>query len=103
MQAAIGGTEDSTVLLRSSGAAKHAGKNDVRICWMHDDVADSSRLRQSHVGPGLAGVGGLINSVAHHVAIADYPRFASSGPHDSRVRRRDRQRTDRCGRLLVKY
>ena len=51
--------------------------------------------------PGGAGVGGLVDAVAHHVAVADRPRFAGAGPHDARIRRRDRERADRLHRLLV--
>src|SRR6266852_3479695 len=102
MLAAVACTKDSAFLLRSSGASEYTGKYDVWIRRMHDDAADSAGLRQSHVGPGSPSVRRLINSVAHHVAIADHPGLPSSRPNDTRIGRCNGQRTDGRGGLLVK-
>ena len=102
MLTAIGGAEDAAFLLRPSRAPQNTGKHDVRIRGMNDDPADAAGIRQAHVRPGLAGIGRFVDSIAHHVAVADYPGLASSRPYRARIRRCYRQRADGGDRLLVK-
>ena len=52
-------------------------------------------LVEAHVRPRLAGVGGLVDAVAHHVLSRIAQRFAGAGPHDVRIAMRDGQRADR--------
>ncbi len=66
-----------------------------------DDAADAAALGQPHVGPGLAGIGRFVNSVAHHVAVADHPGFAGSCPDRAWIRRRYCEGTDGGDRLLI--
>src|SRR6202041_2878049 len=87
MLTSVDGAENASIGLRSSRAAQSAGENDVRVRRMDDDAADAAALRQAHVGPGLAGIGRLINSIAHHVAIPDHPRLARPGPDCAWIRR----------------
>src|ERR1700694_4381758 len=69
---------------------------------MHDDAADSAGVLKTHVGPGFPGVGRLINSVAHYVAIANHPGLTGSRPDDTRIGRGYGQSADGRGGLLVK-
>src|SRR2546422_6059603 len=94
MLAAVDRTKDSAFLLRSGDASECAGEDDVRIRRMHDDAADSTSLLQSHVGPGFPRVRRLIDSVAQHVAIADHPGLTGSRPNNTRIGRRNGQRTE---------
>src|SRR5712664_1661418 len=102
MLATVDGSKYAPFLLRTGNAAESAGKGDVWICGMNDDAADSPGFLQPHVGPGLAGVGGLINSVAHYVAVADDPGFTGSRPDHTWIGRGNSERADGSGRLLVK-
>ncbi len=102
MLAAVGRAKDTAFLLRSRGASEGAGKYDVRIRWVHDDAADAAGFWKTHVAPCFPRIRRLIDSVAHHVAITDYPGFTGSRPNDAGVGRRDGQGADGgCG-LLVK-
>src|SRR5690242_13847343 len=89
-------------LLRACRASKRTCKNDVRIRGMHDNSADAPRFFQAHIGPSLPCIRGLIDSVADYIAVTDYPSLARSSPDYARVRRGDRQRTNRSNGLLVK-
>ena len=60
-------------------------------------------MRQAHVRPRLAGVGGLVDPIAHHITVANRPSFPGSGPDGAWIRRRDGQRADGRGGLLVEY
>ena len=77
-----------------------AGVNNVGIGGMHDDAPDAARFGQTHVGPRLAGVGGFVDAVAHHVAVTNRPRFAGARPHHVGIGGRDRQRADGRGDCL---
>src|SRR5260221_1745133 len=102
MLASVDATKDPAFLLRPGSTSERAGEYDVRIRGMHDDAADPPGLLQSHVGPSLSSVSGLINSVAHHVAVTDRPGLTGSRPHDTGIGRGNRQRTNGRGGLLVK-
>ena len=98
---AIAGAEDAALFLGSGEAAGDAGVDDIGVGGMHDDAPDASALHEAHVFPCGAGIGGFIDAVALHIAIADGPRFAGAGPHRLRVGGRDGQRPDGLGRLIV--
>src|SRR6516165_9848869 len=83
--AAVGRAINTTLLLRSGRASQHAREYDVRIRGVHDDAANAAGLRQAQVCPGAPGVGGLVDAVAHHVAVADDPGFARACPHGARL------------------
>src|SRR5580658_1870019 len=101
MLTAIGGAEHAALLLRPGGATEHAGEDDIGIRRMDDDAADSPRLRQPHVLPGSTGIRGLVDSVAHHVTVADRPGLTGPCPHRARLGRCDRECSDGCDILLV--
>ena len=69
---------------------------------MNDYPADAAGLRQTHVVPCFAGIDRLIDSVTHHVTVADYPGFAGSRPHRAGIGRCHCESTDGGDGLLVK-
>src|SRR5215468_3092654 len=68
---------------------------------MNHDAADAPGFRKAHVGPIFSGVGGLVDPVPHHVAVANHPGFAGPGPHDTGLGRRHGERADRRCWLLI--
>src|SRR5438876_7225278 len=102
MLAAVDGAKYTSLLLWASSAAEGAGKNDVWTRGMNDDAADSPGFLQPHVGPGLADISRLINSVAHHVTVTDDPGFTGSRPDHAWIGRGNGERADGSGGLLVK-
>ncbi len=101
--AAVGGLENTALLLRAGEAAGGAHVDDIGIGGVHDDAADAAGFVEAHMGPGLAGVGRLVDAVAHHVAIADGPGFAGPGPDDVVIRARERERADGLHGLGIEY
>ena len=89
--AAVGGAIDAALLLRAGQAAERAGEDDVGVGRIDDDASDAAGFIEAHVGPGVAGVGGFVDAVAHHVDVADGPGFAGSGPDDVWIRRARRR------------
>ena len=99
--AAVFAAEHAAFLLRTGGAAERADEHEVFVRRMDDDRADAAGVGKSHLRPRLAGVGRLVDAVAHHVHVADRPGFTGAGPHDIRIAWRDRERTDRLRGLVV--
>ena len=67
---------------------------------MDDHAADTACCPESHVRPGLAGVGRLVHTIAHGDVRTDV-RFAGADPDDGRIRHRHRQRARGVCVLLV--
>src|SRR5271168_3528450 len=101
MLTSVGGAEDTTLGLRSGRAAENAGENYIGVRRVDDDAANAAALGQAHVGPGFAGIGGFVNSVAHDVAVADHPGLARSCPDCAWIGRRYGEGADGGDRLLV--
>ena len=101
MLATVGGAIDAAFLLRAGGAAKRAHEGDVGIHGMNEDSSDAARVIEADVRPVLPGIGGDVNPVAHHVAVANRPSFAGAYPDHAWVRRRYGDGADGCHRLLV--
>ena len=91
----------AALLLRPRRAAECADVHEIRIRRMHDDLADASHFFEADVLPRRAGVGRFVDAVAHHVRVADRPRFAGTGPHDARVGWRNGQCADRLHALII--
>ena len=70
------------------------------VGWI-EDARDAAGLAQSHVLPGLAGVGRLVDAVAHHVAVANDPRLAGADPDDVGIGIGDGNGADRRDGLIV--
>ncbi len=99
--AAIGSAKDAPLRLRPIRMTERASKHRIRIVLVNQDVADPASLLQSHQRPGLARVHRFINSIANGNMASD-ERFARSCPHNIRVARRHRQRSNRRDRLRIK-
>src|SRR4029453_2291556 len=82
--------------------ARHAGIYGVRILRVDRDLDDALGALQSHVVPGVAAIGRLVDAVADRPRIAR-PGFARADPDRLRVVRIERDRADRLHRLLVEY
>src|SRR5580658_1076430 len=67
MRSAVHRAVNAALLLRPSRPSKRASKNNLRIRWVNDDSAYAASFLQAHVGPGLPGIGGLIDSVTDHI------------------------------------
>ncbi len=83
--AAIGRLVQTTFVTRAPQAPQRADVNDVRVLRMDGDPTDLKRLFESHVLPGLATIGRLVDAVSPRRAVA-WIRFAGANPHDVRVR-----------------
>src|SRR5204863_3376121 len=80
-----------------SGSAR---VNRVALLRIDENSGDALGILQSHVGPVLAVVSGLVDAVANRATVA-CPRFAAAHTDNSVVRRIDRHGTDRLNILLV--
>ena len=81
--------------------ARHAYINCVRVRWVDDHLRDAFRSFQPHVGPGIAAVGGLVNTVADRNRV---PRPGFTGPDPNRfwIFWIDRNGADGLRRFFVK-
>src|SRR6185295_9642675 len=100
-RAAVGRAEHAALLLRPGDAADGTGEDDVGIRRVDDDAADAAGLVEPLVHPGAAGVNRLVDPVADDIAVANRPRFASTGPDDARIGRRHGERADSRDRHAV--
>src|SRR5205823_3727153 len=91
---------DAALLIGSIKPAEGADIHDVRILGVDDDAADLVRLLESHVLPGLAAVGRLVNAVAVGDRVARIG-FAGADPDDIPVGRGDAHVTDGNGGLVI--
>src|SRR5208282_4878548 len=93
--------EDAAFLLWASRASKRASENNIGVRGVNDNSAYAASFLQAHIRPGLPGVGGFINSVADHIAIADNPSLSGSRPDYACVSWRYGKCANSRGRLLV--
>ena len=82
--------------------AGYAGVDGVRGARIDEDPRDALGLRQPREGPGLPGVGGLVDAVADRDAVAR-PGLAGADPDVVVMRRVDGDGADRLDRLLVEH
>ena len=73
-----------------------------RDSWDSPPRAQCDPCRPAPCGSRFSRIHGLVNPVAHHIAVANRPGFARPGPNNTWVGRRHRQRADRGHRLAVK-
>src|SRR5262249_52127320 len=99
--AAIARAEDAAFFLRSRESSGDTGVDRIGILGMNDVLADAPALREPHVLPRRARVGGLVDAVALHIAVADGTSFARAGPDGLGIAGRDRKRADRLRALLI--
>ena len=97
---AVGGFEQPTIFVRPVKPSHRTGVNDVRVLRVNQNLADLERLVQAHVLEGLARIGALVNAVTIRDGVSRV-RFTAADPHNVRVRRCDRNVTNRDRALLV--
>src|SRR6185437_11014310 len=98
--ATIGGAEHATFLLRRRAGTFGAHQHVVGVLRVDDDPRDAAGLRQPHVLPCRATIGGLVDAVADNVARTNRPGLAGAYPYRIVVGGRNRYRADR-GRVLL--
>ena len=82
------------------GGRATATKSAIGIVRVDDDLRDLLAIAQSEVPPGLAGVGGFVDAVAHG-EIGALKAFAAADVDDVRIGRGDGDGADGAGGLAV--
>ena len=100
--AAVTRSVDATVRVRAVHVAERRHEDDVGILRMDDDLPDLPRVVEAEVRPGPARVGRLVHSVAVR-DLRPHVGFARAHVDDVRVRRGDRDGSDRGDGLRVEY
>ena len=90
---AVGRLEDAAFLIGCAQVAERGYPDDVGIGGVDDDAGDVLGVAQTHVGPGIAAVGGLVDAVAP-VGAAGERIIAGAHPDHVGIRRRHRERAD---------
>jgi hypothetical protein len=80
--------------------AEDGDEYPVRIARVDGDLWNLLSVAEAEVRPRLAGVGRLVDPVTGREVGALQP-FPAADVHDVRVRRSERDRADRAGRLIV--
>ena len=80
--------------------AEDSDEQTVGVPRVDDDLRDLLAVSQAQVGPGLPGVGGLVDAVARG-QIRPLQSLAAPDVDDVRVRRREGDGADRPARLVV--
>src|SRR6266566_8548711 len=92
-EAAIEGTKNAALRIRSVRMAKHAGENPAGIVRINDDGANLLSIAQSEMIPGTAPIERFINSVAGG-KIRPAKAFAAAYVNHVRIRCCDSQSAD---------
>ena len=100
--AAVGRLVDAAVRRVAPQLARRAGVDGVAVLRDRRRCSRCARVRQAHVGPGLAAVGRFVDAVADRDGVAR-PALAGADPDHLRVGRIERDRADRLHRLLVEH
>ena len=98
--AAVGRLVEAAVGAVAPQLARHADVDDVAVAGIDQNFGDVLGVRQAHVGPGLAAVGGLVDPVADRDGVA-HPGLAGADPDGVGMGGIDRDGADRLRRLLV--
>ena len=80
--------------------SRRADQHIVSIARIDQNLRDMLAVFQSDIGPVLAAIGRLVNSIADRDAVA-HPGFAAAHPNRLRIRRINRHRADRLHALAV--
>src|SRR6185437_7697455 len=99
--ATVGGAIDAALRVGAVGVSGHGGKNLVRIFGIHGEFGNLLAVTQAEMRPGFAGVSGFVDAIAHG-EIRAVQSFAAADIDDIGIRRRDGDRTDGTGGLVVK-
>ena len=98
--AAVGRAIDAALLVGTVRVAERGDEEAVGIARVDGDVGDLLRVAQAQMRPRLAGVGRLVDAVAGR-EIRPVQAFAAADVDDVGVGRRDGDRADGSGRLVV--
>ena len=98
-RAAVGRAEDPPVGVGRPDVTERRDEDVVRIVGIDHDVRNLADVGQSHEPPRVARVRREVDAVAIHDVVARVG-LARADPHQVRVRRRHRDRSDRGGILL---
>jgi hypothetical protein len=91
--AAVGGAEDSALLVRAVRMTEDCDEDAVRITRIDENCADLLTVSKSHVTPTLPAVGRLIDAVADG-EVRSLQAFAARDVDHIRIGRRDGERAD---------
>ena len=80
--------------------SQHGDEEPIRVSRIDDDVRDLLAVAEAEMRPRPAGVGRLVNPVADRQVGPREP-FAAPDVHDVGIGRRDGDRSDRAGGLVV--
>ncbi len=96
----VGGAEDAALGIRAERVAQRSHVDNIRILGIDNHFPNCTRVMQAHVFPGLSAINCFVNSISMR-DVAPNARFARSHIHDVRIRRRNRQASNRGDCLLV--
>ena len=98
--AAVGRAIDAALRAWPVRVTEDRGEQPVGVARIDDDHRDLLPIAQAEVRPRLAGVGRFVDAVAHRQIRPRQP-LAAADVDDVRVGRRDGDRANRAGRLIV--
>ena len=98
--AAVGGSIHAALVVRPVRVSEHRYEQPIRVVRIDDDVRDLLTIAQAEVRPGLAGVDRFVDAVTYRQVRPREP-FAAADVDDVWIGRRDGNRADRAGRLIV--
>src|SRR5207248_3053692 len=91
---------DSALRIRTVRMSEDCDEEAIRIARIDDDRGDLLAVVEAEVLPRFAGVGGFVDAVAGG-EIGTLQTFAAANVDDVRIGRRNGDRADRAGRLIV--
>ena len=92
--------KNASLFIGTVRVAQDGHEQPVRIVRIDDDLRDLLTIAESQMGPGLTGVGGLVDTVAGR-QVGSLETLATSYIDDVRIRQGDGDGTDRAGGLVV--
>ena len=99
--AAVERAVDAAFFVRAVRVAEDRGEDATGVPRVDDDLRDLLAVAQAEMGPGAAGVGRLVDAIADG-EVGPLQALARSDIDDVGIRRRDGDRPDGAGRLVVK-
>ena len=98
--AAVGGTENAALRVRTVGMAEHRDKKAIGIARIDGDLRNLLAFAEAEMRPGPACVVGFINAVADR-KIGALEAFAAADVDDVCIRRSDRDGADGTTGLII--
>src|SRR5207302_9380976 len=97
---AVRRTKDAPLLIRTVWMSEHRDEEAIGIARIDGEHRNLLAVAEAEVLPRFAGVSGFVGAVAGR-EIGTLQAFARAGVDDVGIRRRDGDRTDRAGWLLI--